>query len=418
MARTAAYLSLMAASLTYFASAFPLDERTVNLCPAVDLVVDLLKAYPSASPFCSTFLGIQTATTTSTVQFTSPVTTVIPTTTSTVIVTGSVVTSYDVSSTTITTCIPSAAKRDLAKRKVTTTSSSSTASSTSSSTAIPASISISGTCPGCPNLLKNIACSAVSSACKCLGIPTPTSTVYVSTTYVPVVTSFSDVAATQTTIVTTTVPTTSTSAVVSCPKPSICGNQGIQFAYYANEPWGDNIVTMDPENYWTVTPDYLGTTTEVGGINEPAGSRVNLYGTSENVPASYFVLNHRGYIFAQIDGDYTFTTSQVDDITFLYLGDNAIRGYGKSNYNAKAVCCSAPGNSASATYTLTTGQYLPFRLVFGQQGGPVVFSFSITAPDGTVILDANTQNSDFIVQYSCDGTTAPAFPAWGSEQPL
>ncbi|KAH0011437.1 hypothetical protein KCU78_g10022, partial [Aureobasidium melanogenum] len=418
MARTAGYLGLLAASLASCASAAPLDERTVNLCPAVDLVVNLLKAYPSASPFCSTFLGIQTATTTSTAQFTSPVTTVIPTTTTTVVITASTVTEYDVSSTTITTCIPGAEKRDLGRWKATTTSTPSVPSSTSSSTAIPASISIPGTCNGCPGLLKNIACSAVSSACQCLGIPTPTSTVYVSTTYVPVVTSYSSVAATETTTVTTTVPTTSTSTVVSCPKPSICGNQGIQFAYYANEPWGDNIANMDPSHYWTVTPDYSGTTTEVGGINEPAGSYVNLYGTSENVPASYFVLNHRGYIFAQIDGDYTFTTSQVDDITFLYLGDDAIRGYGLNNYDAKAVCCSAPANSASATYSLTTGQYLPFRLVFGQQGGPVVFSFSITAPDGTVILDANTQNSDFIVQYSCDGTTAPAFPAWGQESPV
>ncbi|CAD0091950.1 unnamed protein product [Aureobasidium vineae] len=408
MAKTA-YLGLMAASLASLTSAFPLDERTVNVCPAVDLVVDLLKLYPSASPFCSTFLGIKTATTTSTAQFTSPVTTVIPTTTTTITITASTVTSYDVSSTTITTCIPGAAKRDLAKRKATTTS-------TASSTSIPASISIAGTCSGCPNLLKNIACTAISSACKCLGVPTPTSTVYVSTTYVPVVTSYLGVAATQTTVVTTTVPTTSTSTVVSCPKPSICGNQGIQFAYYADEPWGDDVADMDPSYYWNVGPDYQSTTTEVGGINEPAGSTVDLYGTGKDVPASYFVLNHRGYIFAQVDGDYTFTTSNADDIVFLYLGAAAYKGYSLNNYNAEAVCCSYPGNTASATHTLKTGDYLPFRIVFGQQGGPVVFSFTITAPDGTVILDSSTQNSDFIVQFSCDGTSAPAFPAWGNEQ--
>ncbi|CAD0026105.1 unnamed protein product [Aureobasidium pullulans] len=376
MARKTAYLGLLAASSFALTLAAPVEERTVNVCPAVDLVVVLLKAYPFASPFCSSFLGISTVTTTSTVKATSPITTIIPTTTITVFVAATPVTEYDVSSTTITTCIPSAAKRDLAKRKEKTTSTTSSSSSKATTTSIPASISIPGTCNGCPGLLKNIACTAVSSACGCLGLSTPTSTVYVSTTY------------------------------------------GIQFAYYANEPWGDQISTMDPSYYWTKTPDYSGTTTKVGGINEPAGSDVNLYGTSKNVPASYFVLNHRGYIFAQVDGDYTFTTSQVDDITFLYLGDDAIRGYGLNNFDAKAVCCDAPANSASATYTLKTGQYLPFRLVFGQQGGPVVFSFSITAPDGTVILDAGTQDSKFIVQYSCDGTTAPALPAWGQEQAL
>ncbi|TIA36916.1 hypothetical protein D6C78_05090 [Aureobasidium pullulans] len=139
---------------------------------------------------------------------------------------------------------------------------------------------------------------------------------------------------------------------------------------------------------------------------------------SANVPASYFVLNHHEYIFAQVDGDYTFTIPHIDDITFLYLGDDSIRGYGLNDLDAKAVCCDAPANSASVTYTLTTGQYLPFRLVFGQQGRPVVFSFSITAPDGTVILDAGTQDSKFVVQYSCDGTTAPALPALGSGKNL
>ncbi|KAI5248216.1 hypothetical protein E4T43_01436 [Aureobasidium subglaciale] len=310
--------------------------------------------------------------------------------------------------------MPSAAKRDLAKRRIIFIPVSGISST--SSTSIPASISIAGTCNGCPNILKNIACSAISSACRCLGVPTPTSTLYVSTTYVPVVTSYSGVAATQTTTETTTIPTTST--VLSCPTPSICGNQGIQYAYYANEPWGNDIVNgLDPAYYWSYTPDYSGTTTEVGGINEGDESSIILYGSDKSVPSTFFVLNHRGYIFAQVAGVYTFTTSQADDITYLYLGDAAYEGYTRSSYNAKAVCCDAPANSASGTYTLEAGQYLPFRLVFGQQGGPVVFSFSVTAPDGTVILDANTHDSKFIVQYSCDGTTAPAFPAWGRETP-
>ena len=72
-------------------------------------------------------------------------------------------------------------------------------------------------------------------------------------------------------------------------------------------------------------------------------------------------------------------------------------------------------STATATYTLKAGEYLPYRIFFGQMGGPVKFSFSIKAPDGTVILDSNTAESEFIVQYSCDGVTAPAFPAFGQE---
>ena len=206
--------------------------------------------------------------------------------------------------------------------------------------------------------------------------------------------------------------------MISCPKPSLCGNQGIQFAYYANEPWGDHIGTgLDPSYYWTYPPDFSATTTKVGGINEPAGSQITLYDTSKTVPANYFVLNHRGYIFAEMNGEYTFTTSDVDDITYLYLGDAALKGYDRTNYAAKLVCCDPSLTSASATYALKTGDYLPFRVVFGQQGGPVAFTFSVTAPDGSVVLDAGTQGSEFVVQYSCDGDAAPKFPAWGQEQP-
>lgn len=43
------------------------------------------------------------------------------------------------------------------------------------------------------------------------------------------------------------------------------------------------------------------------------------------------------------------------------------------------------------------------------------FGYSIAAPDGTVILDANTGPSIDLVQYSCDGTTAPPYEPFGSE---
>lgn len=121
-------------------------------------------------------------------------------------------------------------------------------------------------------------------------------------------------------------------------------------------------------------------------------------------------------IFAQVPGKYVFTISNPDDIVFLYLGDKAVSGWARNNANAVASCCSSYPTWASTSYTLEAGDYLPFRIVFGQQGGPVKFAFSITAPDGTVILDSNTSESDFVVQYSCDGTSAPAFAPFGQGQ--
>lgn len=122
-------------------------------------------------------------------------------------------------------------------------------------------------------------------------------------------------------------------------------------------------------------------------------------------------------LFAQIAGTYTFTLSNPDDIVFLYLGETAKHGWNRGNAAAAASWNSDTRfrSTATATYTLKAGEYLPYRIFFGQMGGPVKFSFSIKAPDGTTILDSNTSESDFIVQYSCDGTTAPAFPAFGKE---
>lgn len=116
-------------------------------------------------------------------------------------------------------------------------------------------------------------------------------------------------------------------------------------------------------------------------------------------------------IFAQVAGTYTFSLTNPDDIVFLWLGQHAQSGWNRGNAAALATL----GTSATTTYTLEAGQYLPFRIFFGQQGGPVRFAFSINAPDGIPILDSNTSESDFIVQYSCDETTAPPFRAFGQE---
>jgi hypothetical protein len=76
-------------ALFSLARAAPLEDRSAKpaTCLAVDLVVNLLRLDPSASPFCSSILRISTVTTTKTVSstasYTSPVTTTVPTTVST-----------------------------------------------------------------------------------------------------------------------------------------------------------------------------------------------------------------------------------------------------------------------------------------------------------------------------------------------
>ncbi|TIA26524.1 hypothetical protein D6C81_00676 [Aureobasidium pullulans] len=258
-----------------------------------------------------------------------------------------------------------------------------------------------------PAVLTKYPASIVASACSML-VSQATST---STSTAPVTTIQ---AATQTTLETSVI------TVTASPIPSTCGNKGIQYAYYGGSQYteGDNVNAVYPEHYANRNPTWAADTTKVGGIDISSSNSqaISLYGSSTQVSSQYFILNHRGYIFAQVPGTYTFIISNPDDIVFLYLGDNAVSGWTRGNANAVASCCSNYPTRASTSYTLEAGDYLPFRIFFGQQGGPVRFAFSITAPDGTVILDNNTSESDFVVQYSCDGTSAPAFAPFGQGQ--
>ncbi|KAG9718134.1 hypothetical protein KCU73_g15175, partial [Aureobasidium melanogenum] len=291
--------------------------------------------------------------------------------------------------------------------------------SSSQSASIPASISTPGVCGGCPAVLKNIACSAISTACGCLGIPTPTSTVTLtqvsSTTAYPTSTIYSNITATVVTTPTTTLPTTSTSTVNYCPTPPSCNNEGIRWAIYPNNVYNsDNTYSQyDPTVIKPQAPEYQTTASVCGGLYESDVGQISIYGSTQTFESDYFTLNHVGYIFAQTSGTYTFTLTQPDDIALLWLGSNAYSGWTRDNADATAVIFGNP--SASATVDLVQGQYLPFRVVFGQAQGAVSFYLTLTAPDGTVILNSDTSNSPFLVQFSCDGTSAPAFPAFGSE---
>ncbi|THY24813.1 hypothetical protein D6D01_05293 [Aureobasidium pullulans] len=385
------------------ASAAPLEDRSTKAaaCFAVDLVVDVLRLYPSASPFCSSVLRIPTITTTktvsSTVSYTSALTTTIPTTVLTVTTVADPVVEYSTIETTITTCIPSAVNKRA--------------------------ISNVGSCGGAPGVLKNIACSAITSACSCLGIPTRTSTVtstqVLFTTAHPTSTVYSSITATVTVTGTTTIPTTSTSTVNFCPVPSSCDNAGIQWAHYYNGEnnnignGDDYYSNYDPTVIKSLSPDYQSSALVIGGLDQDYVSQLSIYGSSQTFASDFFTLNHVGYIFAQVTGTYTFTLSNTDDITLLWLGPTAISGWNRGNADAVSIYSSVP--SAQAEFYLVQGQYLPFRIVFGNAQGAIKFFVQVAAPDGTVVLDSNTQDSKFLIQYSCDGTSAPRFPAFGAE---
>ncbi|THX75331.1 hypothetical protein D6D04_07444 [Aureobasidium pullulans] len=209
-----------------------------------------------------------------------------------------------------------------------------------------------------------------------------------------------------------------TSTVLYCPRPSSdCNNKGYLFAYYGNEPYGNDVANMDATYTKQMTPTYNSTTNQGVGIYGSEWSSVSLYGSSQMYSDNYFYLSHKGYFFAQVTGYYNFTIKDTDDIAYVWMGDAAYSGWtgGPSggNYVAKARCCWPPENTNTTTYWMEAETYVPFRIVLGQQDGSTSLGLTITAPDGTVILQTGKE-SDYVVQYSCDGT-APPFPDWGSK---
>ncbi|KAH8678509.1 GLEYA domain-containing protein [Xylariales sp. PMI_506] len=399
-------LFLLGLAATSHVDASPMNIISDLECLAVDVVVDILSAYSAATPFCSSFLHIPTITSTATATSSVTTTTTIITTTGTNTATIGTVTNTQTYSTTITTCILGSAVQKRHDSGQTYTLSTSSTSTTKAS--VVATI---------PAILKAFASQEISTACSCLQIPTPSTTVTATVTVTPTATSVIAVAASTDVIETTTTTVTSTSTEIVCPTPTQCDNQGLQFAEYTNSQ-GNNDDTaysqFDPTIYKDETPNFTGVTTTAGGIDTSSGGDITVYGTSTEFSSDYFVLDHRGYLFAALNGTYTITVSSVDDAAFFWLGPDAYSGWTRANADASITYNGGPGRG-SASIDLVEGEYLPIRIMFVQAQGSAVFQVAIASPDGTVFLSSTTEDSPYLIQYSCDGVTAPTYAPWGQE---
>jgi GLEYA domain len=198
-----------------------------------------------------------------------------------------------------------------------------------------------------------------------------------------------------------------------------CGNQGFQYAIYPNKRDGtsnayndDTYSNFNEQVFKTSALEYSGKTAVVGV------SDTNLIYGNKPSDFGHVAVNHRGYVFAKEDGDYTFTFSLTDNISLLWVGSNAYSGYTRANANIVQHWLGT-GGGVPKTYktTFQAGKYYPIRVLFGNGGGPGYFGLRLTAPDGTVIIgDGAPAESPYLVQYSCDKTSAPRFPPFGNEK--
>ena len=196
-----------------------------------------------------------------------------------------------------------------------------------------------------------------------------------------------------------------------------CGNQGLAYGIFPNQYANGAQQTynapdysaFDPTPFKTMNPQVTGVTTSLGFTDAN-----NIYG---NTPTNYqFVtVNHRGYIFAEQSGQYTFSFPSCDNIVMFWLGPTAYTDYTRANANIIQPWTASGTTAVTYQTTLTQGTYYPIRIIFANGGGPGNMQISITAPDGKVIVDNTTGPSTMLVQFSCDGVSAPKFPALGAE---
>lgn len=155
----------------------------------------------------------------------------------------------------------------------------------------------------------------------------------------------------------------------------------------------------------------------MGGTNVGETSElVSIYGSPTEFNSTYFTLNHRGYFCPEVTGSYNFTPSGVDDIAFIWLGSNAYSGYTRANANLVADYVYAPGFNTT-NHAMTAGTYVPFRIMFGQAQGAIVFRMTVQFPNSTTLLGASSPQSNDVSQYGCPAimSSAPSYPAWSSE---
>lgn len=154
-----------------------------------------------------------------------------------------------------------------------------------------------------------------------------------------------------------------------------------------------------------VRPVYNSTTKTLGGLDTGLGTYQSIYG-SPPLRSDHLVLNHRGYIFAQQSGIYTFAFTAVDETAYLWIGSAAYSGWRASNADIEVsyrVTGQGPG-SGTFRINLNAGQYYPFRVVYAQAQGSGQLNLSFTAPDGTVFLSpVTTMGNPYVVRYACYG---------------
>ncbi|KAF4310873.1 hypothetical protein GTA08_BOTSDO13428 [Botryosphaeria dothidea] len=372
-------------------------------CVVNNDVITALKAQTTATSYCSSYLSISTKTFSTTA-------TVTPTSvhvTTTVTVTGDpYITTSTATETTTTDLHVSETITETDTATVTLTTSTVTLSCLSTAyTATTTAENQKRSAVQKPTCLPSSwAASAISSACSCLSIPTPSTTKTITTTLVPgtvtdsatqtlTPTSTSTVTTTETsanTITDYTTTTTTTTSTVYATATTISAS-GLTFRKYTHSFNANSANSgFTPSYFKTASVDFTGSLQDVdfSTPNWPSGS------TYLTLDGNYFDSSQaavlmQGFFVAQATGTYTISTSAsyIDNYGYLWTGDAAYTWTDDTTAYA-ATRTGAGYYGGSTTITMNAGDAIPMTWLWANGGGVGQSHFVITTPSGSSTTDS------------------------------
>ncbi|KAK6346830.1 hypothetical protein TWF696_006937 [Orbilia brochopaga] len=180
-----------------------------------------------------------------------------------------------------------------------------------------------------------------------------------------------------------------------------CNNIGINFEVYShdfpNDSPGYGYTKFDVEYFNTKAQNQEfegnGVTSALGPIYvSTEGAPITIYDYNRG-NGDFFAVLHTGYLFAPVDGTYIFIFTNVDDIAYLWFGDNSLDdNWTHDNANLRQTLINWHYPTAApdiperfTTPPLTAGNYYHFRVLLGNGQGISTFTARIVGPNGQEI---------------------------------
>ncbi|KAK5989411.1 hypothetical protein PT974_10930 [Cladobotryum mycophilum] len=376
----------------------------VDFCKLNPVVIGLLKHYPAATPYCSSFLGITTKTVTSYKTKYPPDVTA----TRVVSLTGDpIVATVSATQTIVVDSTPTVTKYQTVTDYITVTTTD-TLSCLNKAYTAPAEVTVvvkrgyPAPKPTC--IPKGWANGAISNACKCLSLPTPTVTDYKyktadavtktsfsTTTIRPLITTTATVQKTQTNVgATKTITLRKTVTVTKNVAATEIATNDLSYRRYTHT-YNANLASpgFTSSFFKNAVPVASGKLANLAFIspNWPSGSSILTFPSTPAFDSAQSAIVFHGFFLAKESGQYTFSSNAatVDNWESIWLGDVAFSDWNDSNAGFKAQRIGSGTQGGTTTITLTKGSAIPITYLWANGGGPARSDLTVTTPGGTKV---------------------------------